>query len=86
MSLKLLDIEKELAGSGSKAAFKRYDAVLARLDARISEAVSAGLPPGEFARVEKLKEANTTARKLLRLAVKDRENVSAGTSRVFNHK
>lgn len=83
MALKLLDIEKELAGPDSETAFKRYDAALADLDQRISEATAAGLPPNEYARVERLKEANIIARKLLRLAVKDRERVPADTSRGF---
>lgn len=81
MALKLLDIEKELGGQDSEAAFKRYDDILARLDARISEATSSGLPPNEFSRINQLKEANIIARKILRLAVKDRReaySVAAG--------
>lgn len=83
MALKLLDIEKELDGPDSETAFKRYDAVLAALDERVSAAVTAGLPPDEFARAERLKEANVIARKLLRLAVKEGGVPSAGTSGNF---
>ena len=68
--LRLLEIERELAGPDREAALARYDAVLVALDARIKAALEAGLPPGEFARVQALQEANTTARKILRLTVR----------------
>ena len=69
-TVRLLEIEKELAGPGKEAALARYDKVLADLSARIDEAMRAGLAPGEFPRVERLKEANVLARKILRLAVR----------------
>ena len=68
--LRLLEIERELAGPDREAALARYDAVLVALDARIKAALEAGLPPGEFPRVQALQEAHTTARKILRLTVR----------------
>ena len=68
--VRLLDIEKELAGPGREAALARYDAVLAALDVRLKEAMGSGLPPEEFPRAEALKEANEIARKILRLTVR----------------
>lgn len=68
--LRLLEIEKELAGPNKDAALARYDKVLADLSARIDAALKAGLPPDEFPRAEELKEANTLARKILRLTVR----------------
>ena len=68
--LRLLEIEKELAGPNKEAALARYDKVLADLSARLDAALKAGLPPDEFPRAEALKEANTLARKILRLTVR----------------
>ena len=68
--LRLLEIEKELAGPNKDAALARYDKILADLSARIDAALKAGLPPDEFPRAEALKEANTLARKILRLTVR----------------
>jgi len=68
--LRLLEIEKELAGPDREAALARYDAVLAGLATRLDAALQAGLPPDEFPRAEALKEANTLARKILRLTVR----------------
>ena len=68
--LRLLEIEKELAGPDKEAALARYDAVLVRLATRLDAALKAGLPPEEFPRVEELREANTLARKILRLTVR----------------
>ena len=68
--LRLLEIEKELAGPNKDAALVRYDKVLADLSARLDAALKAGLPPDEFPRAEALKEANTLARKILRLTVR----------------
>ncbi len=68
--LRLLEIEKELAGPNKDAALARYDKVLADLAARLDVALKAGLPPDEFPRAEALKEANTLARKILRLTVR----------------
>jgi len=66
--LRLLEIEKELAGPDAAAALRRHDAVLAGLDARLAEALARGLPPEEYERCALLKEANVVARKVLRLA------------------
>ena len=68
--LRLLEIEKELVGPDKEAALARYDAVLARLDARIEAAMKDGLSPDEYPKVELLKEANILARKILRLTVR----------------
>ncbi len=68
--VRLLEIEKELAGPQKEAALAKYDAVLSALAARIDAALQAGLPPDEFPKVEALKEANTVARKILRLTVR----------------
>lgn len=66
----LLEIERELAGPDKDAALAKYDKVLVDLSARLKAAMDAGLPPNEFARAEALAEANTTARKILRLATR----------------
>ena len=66
----LMEIERELAGPDREAALARYDAVLARLDRRLEEAMRAGLPPDEYPKAEALKEANVLARKILRLTVR----------------
>ena len=68
--IRLLEIEKELAGPGKHEALSRYDAVLVALDRRIESAMRDGLPPEEFPKVEALREANTLARKILRLTVR----------------
>ena len=68
--VRLMEIEKELAGPQKEAALAKYDAVLSALAERIDVALQAGLPPGEFPKVELLKEANTIARKILRLTVR----------------
>ena len=66
----LMEIERELAGPQKEAALAKYDAVLSALAGRIDAALQAGLPPDEFPKVEALKEANTVARKILRLTVR----------------
>ena len=66
----LLEIEKELAGPDREAALVKYDAILVALERRIEAAMREGLPPEEFPKVEALKEANTLARKILRLTVR----------------
>ena len=68
--LRLLEIEKELAGPQKEAALAKYDAVLSALARRIDAAMKAGLPTEEFPRVEELAEANVLARKILRLTVR----------------
>ena len=68
--LRLLEIEKELAGHDKAAALARYDAILSGLDKRIDAAMNEGLPYDEFARAEALREANTLARKILRLTTR----------------
>ena len=66
----LMEIERELAGPQKEAALAKYDAVLSALAGKIDAAMRAGLPPDEFPKVEVLKEANTVARKILRLTVR----------------
>lgn len=68
--VRLLQIEKDLSGPEKDAALARYDAVLVGLDKRIGEAMKEGLSPEEYARVDALREANTLARKILRLTVR----------------
>ena len=68
--VRLMEIEKELAGPQKEAALAKYDAVLSALARRIDAAMKAGLPPEEFPRVEELAEANVLARKILRLTVR----------------
>lgn len=67
--IRLLEIERELAGPDRAAAFARHDGVLARLGERLSAALKEGLPPDEFPRAAALAEANVVARKILRLTV-----------------
>ena len=66
----LLDIERELAGPERDSALAKYDAVLSALERRIDAAMKEGLPPDEYPAVEALREANTLARKILRLTVR----------------
>jgi len=66
----LLEIEKELAGPNREAALAKYDAVLVALERRIEAAMKEGLPPEEYPKAEALREANTLARKILRLTVR----------------
>jgi hypothetical protein len=68
--LRLLEIEKDLAGPDREAALARYDKVLLGLSARIDEAQRRGLAPDEFPKTELLKEATVLARKILRLTVR----------------
>ena len=68
--LRLLEIERELAGPNRDEAFARYDAILAGVDRRLAAALRDGLSPDEFPRAEALKEANALARKILRLTVR----------------
>jgi hypothetical protein len=65
----LLEIEKELAGPEKDSALARYDAVLVALERRLEAAMKEGIPPEEFPKVGELREANTLARKILRLTV-----------------
>ena len=69
-SIRLLEIERELAGPDKEAALARYDAVLAGLERRIDAAMKDGLPPEEFPKAQALREANVLARKILRLTVR----------------
>jgi len=68
--LRLLEIEKELAGPDRESALAKYDALLVGLEHRLDAALKEGLPPDEFPRAEALKEANTLARKILRLTAR----------------
>ena len=85
MGLKLLDIEHELSGPGADEALRRHDSVLAALDERISGSLTAGLGPVEYARAVRLKEANTIARKILRLAEKEGSGSLSGSMGVNNN-
>ncbi len=69
--LYLLEMEKMLAGPDREAALARFDEVLLGLQKRLDAAMDGGLPPEEFSRAASLVEANTLARKLLRLAVRE---------------
>ena len=69
--MQLLEIEKDVSGAESEAALAKHDAVLAALEERIAEAMRVGLPPDEYSRVEKLREANLVARKILRIAARE---------------
>ena len=69
--LQLLALERELSGPGAQEALARHDAVLLGLENRIADALREGVSPEEFPKVEQLREANTIARKILRLAVSD---------------
>ena len=66
----LLEIEKELAGPDAERYLARYDAVLVALERRLGAAMKEGLPPEEYPKAEALREANTLARKILRLTVR----------------
>lgn len=68
--VRLLEIEKDLAGPHKEEALGRYDGVLSALGKRIDEAMKNGLSTDEYPKVEALKEANITARKILRLTVR----------------
>ncbi len=68
--VRLLEIEKELVGPQKEVALSRYDAVLSALADRIDAVMTLGLPPDEYPKVDALKDANTTARKILRLTVR----------------
>ena len=68
--VQLLEIEKELAGPDRRDALLRYDAMLLGLDRRLEAAMKAGLPPDEYPKAVALREANTLARKILRLTVR----------------
>ncbi len=70
-SPQLLALERELSGPGAQEALARHDAVLAALDSRLAAALRDGVPPDEYPKLEQLREANTVARKILRLAVRD---------------
>ena len=66
----LLEIERELAGPEKGSALARYDAVLVALERRLEAAMKEGMSPDEFPKVEELREANTLARKILRLTAR----------------
>lgn len=68
--VRLLDIENELAGPDKMEFMAKYDAVLNALDVRIEQALREGLPADDFQKVTALREANITARKILRLTVR----------------
>ena len=67
----LLALERELSGPGAQEALARRDAVLLGLENRIADALRGGVAPEDYSRIEQLREANTIARKILRLSVRD---------------
>ena len=67
----LLAIERELSGPGAQEALARRDAVLLGLENRIAAALRDGVAPDDYPKLEQLREANTIARKILRLSVRD---------------
>lgn len=75
--MELLEIERELSGADREAALRRHDDVLKALADRLAAAERMGLAPDEFARCKALDEAVVTARKLLRLQVRE-ANEAAG--------
>ena len=66
----LLEIERELAGPDAEQHLARYDAVLVALERRLMSVMKEGMPPEEFPKAEALREANTLARKILRLTAR----------------
>ncbi len=72
--MELLEIEKELAGPDCEAALARHDAALLALSERLDRSMRSGMAPDEFHRCEALADAVVVARKLLRLAIRDKEN------------
>lgn len=84
MELKLLEIEHELSGPGAEEALARHDSVLVALDRRVSGCLAEGLGPEEYARAVRLREANTLARKILRLAVKEGNGFLSDASGVYD--
>ena len=68
--IQLLEIERELAGPEKDSALAKYDAVLVALERRLEAAMKEGMSPDEFSKAEELREANTLARKILRLTVR----------------
>ena len=67
----LLALERELSGPGAPEALARHDAVLLGLENRLAASLRDGVSPEDYAGIEQLREANTIARKILRLAVRD---------------
>ena len=68
--IRVLEIERELSRPNRQEALARYDRTLLDLSNRIESALKEGVPPDEFQKVELLRDANTIARKILRLAVR----------------
>ena len=73
-SPQLLALERELAGPDAQEALARHDAVLVGLEGRIADTLRTGVAPGDYPKLESLREATTLARKLLRLAVREGES------------
>ena len=72
--MELLAIERELKGPNGRAAMEKHDRVLVALGERLQTALREGLPPEEFSRCAELDEANTVARKLIRIALRKNDN------------
>lgn len=69
--MELLEIERELAGEGKKAALEKYDGVLVALGERLRAAMAKGVPPADYRKCRELAESVLVARKLLRIQAKD---------------
>lgn len=68
-TLRMLDMEEQLAGPDAPEVMKRYDEMLVALDRRRTKAMDEGLVPEDFQRCQLLGEAILLARKILRLTV-----------------
>ena len=69
--IRLLNLEKDLAGPERDAVFARRDAQLAAIQKRAMEELQQPLEPAEYARIDKLREGVVAARKVLRFAMKN---------------
>jgi hypothetical protein len=69
--IRLLNLEKELAGPGREEVFVRRDAQLAAIQKRALEELKHPLEPAEYERIDRLREGVVAARKVLRFAMKN---------------
>lgn len=67
--LKLLNLEKDLAGPNRHEVYRRHDETLASLQKRIMEEQRNSLPPEEYQQAEKLRLGVIAARKVLKFAL-----------------
>ncbi len=71
-TLKLLNLERELAGENAQEVYQRHDAQLADLQRRAKEEAAQPQSPEEFQRLEKLQAGVLAARKVLKFALLNR--------------